>query len=548
MCAALILALAGCSPNASSVAKVGNRVITLQEFEAVAARAGNVYPGPPDSAKRLLLNDLVQRALLLEVAAHRPYGDSAAVALLREPLEREALSSALVERLIPREIPVSEAEMRDLFERRRQEAHIQVIFSYEATTARAARAALDRGADFTEASVRYSSPGVLPPGGDLGFVTAGSLPAPLDALVTEAPLGQVVGPLEGPDQAWYLAKVVERRPREAETFEAARPQLQGMLQQRKRRALSIRAFKRLSDTYQVRVDEDGPRILFARFNEPTGMDTLPDTQDPTLVLARYRGADGREATYKLRDALDDLQTSAARPDPAMLPSIQQWIEARVIQRVVLIEARRRRLDQEPEVADRIREQVEQRVLEQIFQEMVVDAGGATQGDFRAAFERQAPYLVRLEAATVQYLTLPDSAAAASALERARGSRTLKEAVILASSRFQVQEREIRFPSDDPEWGPLEGGLSQMPPGSYGGPIPVAGGWRIVQLVNARQSQLTLENLPDDARQMIAQEAENLARERRLGQVTDSLRHALPVHIDLERLKRARWPASIVRVG
>jgi hypothetical protein len=445
----------------------------------------------------------------------------------------------MVERLVPRDIPVSEGEAWMLYARRAQEARLQVIYTFDQTLANAAMSELRRGRDFTEVATRFNLPGLLPAGGDLGYVTPGSLPAPLDDWLTDAPLQRVLGPVHAADEAWYIARVLARRPRTREPFEAEQMTLTETLRQRKRRAVSIKVFQRLREEYGLRVEPGAPQLLFARYNHAPE-DTV-DTQDPTIVLARYRGSDGREATYKLRDAIDDLENGAERPNPTMLPSFEQWIESRTMQRIVLVEARRRRLHEEPAIAQRVRERVDNYVLNTLYESVIADRAQPTPQDLQAAYARQAPMLTRLVSIHVQHLTLPDSTSAMRVLEHVRGAPTLRDAILLSSPGLQVIDQTIRFPTDDLAWSSLEQGLQRMPPGSYGGPVHLPQGWRVIQLISAERTHPSLESMDPQAQRMVMTEAENLARERRLLQYSDSLRHVLPVVVDTERLKRLPWP-------
>src|SRR5207253_588811 len=88
--------LASCGPREPVVAQVGNRSITVSEFNDIAARAAGRYPGPPDAAKALLLQDLIRRDLLLEAATRRGLERDSLARRQREQVESEVLSSALV--------------------------------------------------------------------------------------------------------------------------------------------------------------------------------------------------------------------------------------------------------------------------------------------------------------------------------------------------------------------------------------------------------------------------------------------------------------------
>lgn len=537
---ATLAVLAGCSPRSGSLARVGNGSISVDEFVEIAGRSGPMYAAAGDSGKRQLLNDLVQRSLMLEAARHEPWAQESELKDLRARTEKEILSGAIVERLVPRTVPVSDGEARMLYERRAQEAHLLLICTFDERLIRGAMTELSRGASFASVAERFNVPGLLPAGGDLGFIAPGSLPSPVDEWLTDAPIGKLVGPVHGADLAWYIALIQERRPRMRDSFEAERATLVQTLGQRKRRRISIDAFEKLRETYELRVEPGAAQFLFARYNHAP--EDTSDTQDPTTVLARYRDENGREATYKLRDALDDLDSGTGNPpDPNQLPSFEQWIESRVMQRLLLIEAHRRRLQDEPAVARRIRDRIDNYLLNTVYQSHVSDRVQATPEDLALAYQRQAPALARMTSAHVQYITLPDSAVAVRTLEHARGSKTLSDAFLLTSSGMSVREETIPFPNSNPEWAAIEQGLQRMPPGAYGGPVRVAAGWRVIQMISAERDVPPLEKLSEESQQTVRMEAESMARERRLAQYTDSLRHAIPVTIDRERLARVPWP-------
>src|SRR5690349_3491137 len=63
--------LAGCADRGNVLARVGQQTITVEDFNDAAGPVAAQMPGPPDSAKRMLLDDLVRRALLIEEARRR---------------------------------------------------------------------------------------------------------------------------------------------------------------------------------------------------------------------------------------------------------------------------------------------------------------------------------------------------------------------------------------------------------------------------------------------------------------------------------------------
>jgi len=175
---ALIGTLGGCSSGHQVLARVGDRTITTADFMEVAQGAQAFYGNlPPDSAKARLLDDLVRRALLLEAAKRQGLDRDGS---MRREVEDQVLTAALAERLAPRQVPVSDAEIRQLYEWRRTESHTQLIYAVERGRADAAMNELTRGQTFTAVADRFNLPGMLPPGGDLGYLAPGALVNPLD--------------------------------------------------------------------------------------------------------------------------------------------------------------------------------------------------------------------------------------------------------------------------------------------------------------------------------------------------------------------------------
>src|SRR5699024_5938600 len=69
---ALALLATSCATRESQVlARVGDRTITVGEFLDVARASGGQYPWDPDSNKVVLLDDMIQRELLLLEAQSR---------------------------------------------------------------------------------------------------------------------------------------------------------------------------------------------------------------------------------------------------------------------------------------------------------------------------------------------------------------------------------------------------------------------------------------------------------------------------------------------
>jgi len=539
--------LAGCGVGRGPLARVGSHTISRDEFLRVARAEQTRYPGAPDSAKARLLDDLIRQHLLIEAAKEAGlYRDSlfldasrrAGEYILRERMSRE---------LIGGPIAVTPGEVAALYRARAQEARCRIVFAWTADLARIASAELRGGADFAAVANHVNPPGVVPPGGDLGFVVPGTLPLSLDGPLRTAPLGQLIGPLEVPGQGWFLMRVEQRRPRTQPTLEAETPQLAELIRQTKQREVLMRSVDRLRASAGIRVLPGAPERMVARLlplaqakeQHPEGphlVETL-STAEQASVLAEYRGG-----VYTLGDAATDLENpSGARPNLYMTPVVARWIESQVLNRVLVDEARRRHYDREPEFNTTL-SQLQDRVLVEGYVAREVNARVAvTEQELRQAYQRSAPMFTRLEEARLLTATLEDSAVASHLVENAFPGGTLREVVATASLPVRVQSETVRFPSADPVWQTLEPRLLQMTAGEYAGPVRAARGWLVAQLQSKAQGPPSFEALSAQERSYLQGQALDRLRGGRILALTDSLRRVIRVEVHRERLRSIPWP-------
>jgi len=544
-----LLALAGCGADPSRVlARVGSRTITTDEFLEVARDNRAQYPASPDSAKALLLDDMVRRALVLCEAERLGMYRDTAVAIHRRQVEGEILQQAIYRQLVPPDVPTSDAEVERLYAWRDSAAHVQAIFCMSRGAADVAAAELRRGAPFSQVADRIGTPGLQPPGGDLGFLAPGSLVPALDRYLREGPLRTPIGPVESPGEGWFVLQVLERRKRAQPPLDSQRAILRDMLRQRKQSALRLRALASLREIYDVRPEPGGAQALFAYFNRPeadsAGRD-LGATSPPerSTVLTRY-DAGGAAGVYTLGDALADLGVyGREKPTLSMLPSIERWIGTQAIRRVAELEARRRHLHQEPETLRKIEQRVDNLVLDVFYGTEVAHGDEPGPEDLREAYERTKHSYQRLDEVELLEVTLPDSAAAAELVAHAGHAPSLREAVEMASPGARVREVRVRYPNAPERWKPYQAAFMEMTPRECLGPLAVERGWLVAQLVSKRQEAQSFDRLPPQILQLLRQQAAEIRRDHTFRRITDRLWRESNPEVHPERLRDVRWPIT-----
>ena len=549
-----LVALPGCQTQPRAVAHVGDRIVTEAQFQAAAATIADRIFLPADSAKAVLLDNLEQRELLLVAARNNPALPDSYMTRRRKEIEDEALWRALLAQLTPATVGVSDAEVKQLYLWRQQSTHCQLILTTEPTAAGAARVAVDAGEDFSAVANRFDVTSTLPPGGDLGFIEAGALVDPLDRIVRETPVGAIAGPIETPGQGWFIVKIVARQPHEQASFDTMEKQLRGMLEQRKQRIALSAQYASLRNQYNIVSDPQGLNVLYQRLNAMRAQQQLgvapdiapPGAQERATVIGRWDGGAPHRGALTIGEAIDDLNNGRASGlNPARLDAYDEWVKNIILQRVAIIEARRRHLNEEPKTAEHIKQAIEEVQLQAVLQTEVRQRAEPNDAEIYEVYERNAPAFAQLKSVNVQYMTLPESALAVRAAEQAARSGTLKDAVMLSSASFSVKEEVLHFPTTDPFWQMLQPALTQQRVGGMIGPVQLADGWRIVQLI-ARDAPIpAFANLTPEQQNGIKQQSLELASERRLKAFTDSLRTVVPVIVDRKRFKRIVWPGPNV---
>jgi peptidyl-prolyl cis-trans isomerase C len=387
--AAALLALAllatSCGTRESQVlARVGDRTITVGEFLDVARASGQQYPWDPDSNKVVLLDDMIQRELLLLEAQSRGMTADTVLGSVQRQAEEELLLQAMTARFAPENVPVSAAETERFYAWRGTENRVQLIVAEAEAAVRAARRRIEGGEPFGLVAMQFNQTGLVPPNGDVGFLAPGSMLEPLDSMLRRAQVGELLGPVQMSYQ-WVLARVMERREAELPPREAIEPQLQQQIRERKQRLLLQRAVQNLKLEYELVLDPQAATAMFERANQGRTEGSPPDEE---VVLARYR-VSGDTRTYTIADAIGDMQQSAP-PNFTSTAAIARWIEAAIARRLVLVEARRRHLQEEPQVARRVEERVNNELLQSIYSsDVTAQLAGVTEADLRLEYERRA---------------------------------------------------------------------------------------------------------------------------------------------------------------
>jgi len=257
VCFFLAACLASCgeSPKPAAVALVNGEAVTTTEFADRLASEAARWGGPASAmgsrqtVKEEVLQEMIQerillqraRALSLSVTDEELDREAASLAdggrpdaplspAWRESLRRQLLVHKLVRQDLYQAVTVAPGEAEAYFRKHRDayrhEARVRVlqIVIREPRKIQAVRNRLKKGEDFGKVAREESVGPEATRGGDLGFLSRGTLPDAIDRVVFTIPVGEISPPIRTP-YGYHIVKVLQREEGKPPDYPAAREQV-----------------------------------------------------------------------------------------------------------------------------------------------------------------------------------------------------------------------------------------------------------------------------------------------------------------------------------
>jgi hypothetical protein len=253
---AALLAVAGCGVEDDALARVGDDAVTLEAYQShLAAVTGEPWQAATAPVASRLLDQFLDQEVIV-VAAQR----DGQILVPAEPGARSARVRLLIGELCGPPAPLDreliEERMRALLDDRRPaRAHVRQMLLDGQEEAESARQQLDSGADFVELSQRVSRAPNADGGGDLGFLTQGSLSEDLDEVIFSLAAGEISEPVPGPS-GFHIFQVLEVIPAGPRSRAEVEPEVVRNLEEAAAREHARDCVRRLAGEVGVEVIRD----------------------------------------------------------------------------------------------------------------------------------------------------------------------------------------------------------------------------------------------------------------------------------------------------
>jgi foldase protein PrsA len=359
--------LAGCGGSGDRViAKVGDYEITAEEFTQFYPTDYLAFAGPDDEYVRLeeFLDSLMIIHMLVQAAYEKGIDRSQELARVVLANKDRFLLDVLYKQEVVDKAAVSDAEVRDFWDHLENKIRASHIVVDDKDTAQALFERLKAGESFEKIAFEHSiDPLAKRDKGDLGYFTWGALVDEVQEVAFQMEPGELSPPVES-NLGFHLIKLVDKMPNEQRRdFKTMKLELEQQIRARKSYSEQKDFFKYITETYPVTIDTTSCAYLLHKREQmypPMLLETLPrndfdveqlDRNERELIIGSWDGGQMTVVEY-----LEEIQKIPAkvRPDLDMYDSLALVIAAIKRQDILLIDAHRRGLDSDPEMARKLK--------------------------------------------------------------------------------------------------------------------------------------------------------------------------------------------------
>ena len=258
----VILALSGCGNRGQKVlAKIGDRVITLEEFDKKIERLPKQYQEILKVQKKKFLDEIIREELLHKEALKSKID--------KDPETQEVIAEAkkriLVARLIKNRVQdkafISEEEIKRYYDEHSEEfmlperwraSHVLVDTPKEAEEI---REKLKQGASFEELAEKRSKDAASKKGGDVGYFSKGQLIPEFEKACFELELGELSDVVKT-QFGYHVIKLTDRKSPEVQEFSSVENIIKKDLERKRKTQLLEELIADLQNNTKIAINEE----------------------------------------------------------------------------------------------------------------------------------------------------------------------------------------------------------------------------------------------------------------------------------------------------
>ncbi len=498
----LALFMTACSKKSDDLlAEVGSDKITAKDLSDIFERSQASFASFQDefNNRRAILDSLVIQRLLVQEAYKKHIDASEEVNRIVLASTDRFLLDILYQREILDKIKVTDADMKDFYNKLENKIRASHILVTGEDTARMIMDSLKAGASFENMAVKYSVDRTAKTNqGDLGYFVWGQMDPTFQEQVFKLNPGETSTPFKT-RFGWHIVKMTDRAPNELrQSLERMEPDIRRTLTAIRTQELIQDYTETLKNKFPVKVDTATCQYLIHRRNSlypPQVLANLPsndfdisqlDRDEKELVLATWDGGQITLGQYLTR--IRELR-GVQKPNFDDYEGLGGFIFQLNLQNILAAEARRSGLEQDEEYKRKIKQFKELAMADIMQNDSLPIPPNPDEGQLRQYYDQHMNEFTVPAMIHVYEIMFPTQAAANDYRAKINNLARFKD---VAS---QMTERPGKRTSGG-DLGFIEEGYypeiyraaAQANDGQIIGPIPVSGKFSLVYVAEKKPSE------------------------------------------------------------
>ncbi len=243
------------------VAKIGDRVITLEEFNKRIERLPKHYRKIVSKQKRDFLNEIIKEELLYMEAMKMGVDKDPEVRELIAEARKKIIASRLIKNRVEDKIAVDEEAVRRYYDEHSEEfmlperwraSHILVDTLEEAQNI---REKLQQGASFEKLAMNLSLDASANREGDIGYFSKGQLVPEFEEAAFALEVGEI-SDIVKTQFGYHIIKLTDKKSPEVQEFSTIKELIKKELEREEKKHLLEKLMQELENSYEITINED----------------------------------------------------------------------------------------------------------------------------------------------------------------------------------------------------------------------------------------------------------------------------------------------------
>ena len=532
------------------VARVEDREITVEDLENEYQRQSRlIIKGISDLDRR---KDMLEKLIRDQVMVIGAYSEGLDKEVEKDTAIQQQKEQVLLNVLYQKEIveksKVSESELKDHYEKLKEEIHVWHILLETEEQAEGVYQQLKEGADFAELAKEKSiDPSAKNNAGDLGFFGWGKMVPEFQEVAFKLKEGEISRPVKT-RFGWHVIKLIERREVEQQPFEQVKDIIQARLGRDRRDARMREYFDELEKKINFKSNEEALALLLSkkteippdtlgpqRMGDQLEIDKLTD-EEKDLSLFTYKG--GQITIEDFAEQFNNMPPMY-RPKLSDTGEIEKIAFQSIVKDVLVEVAYDQRLENTKSFKESWRNFMEQEMAKRMRSDVILKGVGITDEEIKSFYENHPERYEKPAEVHIKEILVTTEEEAADILEQLKKGANFDKLAEEKTIRTYVKNKggdlgsfpRTRYPQ-------LFDAAFQMKKGELKGPIKIndrqfGESHAVIKFIEKKEAEKTpLEEIKDQVTLQARREKDN----KIVDQWIETQKARLTIEIDEEVLK------------